>query len=1494
MTLLRTCLGLHRVNLPASTISSCGPIAQGWQHHLNTQDVLRYILLLDASLAKNMDGSCLSCPKDDVSGIQIHLLNTAHFQSSRKLILDLLHPKSKDILESWKSYLIERSSISTDMFRSIFNSCVLMALAMRHCVNLNSTQSSSIESNVLDLCTELMSFLRAGDNETLYETLYQTLHPFAPPCGTTEFDQLSVKEPHMLKIFVIIARVLIDRGARSDEAYAPNDDLMDLDDFPKMHSQHRLESQMATMPRKDLSLEMWLGSFNLVVGGRILLVVAANDNPDITGYLPSQFIDHFLSQTDEEIIASRRLLQEILTSELVIDDTDTKNILERLAEILSSNAFDRCEVTLGMCLDGLAGLEPFWSSSSNDSGGAYAASQMYIWFITVVLENGLASPEVLKGMSRLLLILMRTSPAYGKDAFGLPSPRSSLFNILEKGDASVKFSVGSQLFRVFKLFILKDHDDVFVDILNKLPRDPDWLEGIYVRLFVFEKLASNWPTLLRRCSYHIFETAGKISECVEHATRSVKNISLALKVDGPRQVFALFAPQMLFTWLAPNEKDPAKKPEDISKIPFRIFGFSSLQELAEDAQEEVTALVVMRSQDEILEKLASILEIEESILLQNSFTKVIAYCVAYDICPPKNVTKYVKGETRVRKKLGQEVFAHLLHLHFADIIALFFNLVNQENKVEKSFEKVDTLKDAARILKEMKGFSSSNVELPPNQQPTFRPKYLNTQIEYVCSRTGQEVGSLYTAALVTSIARKLLNTVHPALGSLHACSVLRKLRILISLAGKSAAQGYPLEMLLRSVRPFISDPECTDDAIGIIQYLMSEGSMSLLNTPSFVADLALSLLGSLRALLYSTKASTTQESQYKSTMSKAEAFHEWIGRYLVKYNSPALDSELQSHFQTLVQSALQTTVLGDVKYGTAESHLLHQLLRDEQMDGGLLSKPSRELALSMLCSNFQSPASFRNDIFGTDELSIANASVVWKSCKGLENKQYLSWAARVLGRAFAASGRIHEELLQESNLSKLEQLAAATAPDESGDSRGGILSLLRELTQGHDVQVLGLAESALRVISSTSDDTLDSLFQKHLSESLVVASNWMPYQIPPSELESTPQDLSLDEQLLPEAIIRDQWIRELSTALALAVPKDHLLRSLVPILRQVPGFAEQAFPFILHLVLSVSNQGHHASKREISNAFSGWFENSATTEKNKLKMLLNAVLFLRTQPLPGEKSSADRLRWLDLDYMKAATAAAECGMFKTALLFAEEISSQPARSSRRSLSINSEQSDVPTALLLTIFESIDDPDMYYGVKQNASLDTILARLEYEKDGQKSLAFRGAQYDSHIRRQNPESTQDVQSLVKALDVLSLSGLSHSLLQGQKTIGMTPASLESMFRTARKLEQWDIPVPSTSNSNSITVYKAFQAVNNSLEYSTILQAINEGLESTMSTLVQHDLGASALHDSLQTLATLTEMDEVLSSRGSQQFEEVFTRFQDRSGWMKIGRYVAFRAR
>ena len=213
---------------------------------------------------------------------------------------------------------------------------------------------------------------------------------------------------------------------------------------------------------------------------------------------------------------------------------------------------------------------------------------------------------------------------------------------------------------------------------------------------------------------------------------------------------------------------------------------------------------------------------------------------------------------------------------------------------------------------------------------------------------------------------------------------------------------------------------------------------------------------------------------------------------------------------------------------------------------------------------------------------------------------------------------------------------------------------------------------------------------------------------------------------------------------------------------------------------------------------------------------------------------------------------------------------------------------MPSEILLDIFQNIDDPDLYYGVQQNHSLNTILARLEYERDGPKSLAFRGAQYDSHLRINDSAAAKDAQSLVKALDVLSLNGLSHSLLQTQQSIGMDGTSLESMFRTARKLEQWDIPVPTAVENNAVTVYKTFQAVHLATDQSTIARAINKGFGSIISPAIHQDLGASALHDSLQSLAALVELDEVFGTQGSVQFEELLARFRDRAEWMKTGRY------
>ena len=115
-------------------------------------------------------------------------------------------------------------------------------------------------------------------------------------------------------------------------------------------------------------------------------------------------------------------------------------------------------------------------------------------------------------------------------------------------------------------------------------------------------------------------------------------------------------------------------------------------------------------------------------------------------------------------------FCHIM------FIGTFFDIFDQENAIENSFRKDERLVYAANVMGEIKSFGHLDTHLPPNQQPMFKGKFLAREIMHICSRTPWEVESLWTPALVVSIARRLLGTVHPALGPLHACSVVRKIR----------------------------------------------------------------------------------------------------------------------------------------------------------------------------------------------------------------------------------------------------------------------------------------------------------------------------------------------------------------------------------------------------------------------------------------------------------------------------------------------------------------------------------------------------------------------------------------------------------------------------------------------------------------------------------------------------------------------------------------------
>jgi ataxia telangiectasia mutated family protein len=211
-------------------------------------------------------------------------------------------------------------------------------------------------------------------------------------------------------------------------------------------------------------------------------------------------------------------------------------------------------------------------------------------------------------------------------------------------------------------------------------------------------------------------------------------------------------------------------------------------------------------------------------------------------------------------------------------------------------------------------------------------------------------------------------------------------------------QDYPLELILHALRPFLTDPHCCEDALGIFWYLLDAGQSYLSENPGFTAGIAVLALSSLSNFLASCAESTGQESQSRVTSSsRVGEFHKWLGSFLENYRAPNMDERTEESFQRIVRSAQGLCASGNSMKGSHESDLLFELLQDRTSGQNLLSRPVSDLVISLLGVQFQKPPDFRNDILGEDAAAAANAVAVWQTVRnGNPGSDYRLWAARVI------------------------------------------------------------------------------------------------------------------------------------------------------------------------------------------------------------------------------------------------------------------------------------------------------------------------------------------------------------------------------------------------------------------------------------------------------------------------------------------------------------------
>lgn len=1437
--------------------------------------MLQYLLLLKRPAETNFH--CDVCPQSvKLHGRGIENNDAEPRTQICRSIVEVFLPKfAESVLEFEADFHRPESLPNIEGVRLSISSWLFACLLQSTVLGSSATATHKLQSIIARLKVHSCSLLQYCTKD-LRGLAGEIVQPYLPGYSTAELGHLTQHDPQLLELFQSAADLLDpDIQTPTTGSFEDGDSLDDLFQTTQTNENKDQISQISN--RTNIGLKSSPVGVHAVVQARLVFIKYMTDGCNVQAVLSSSFVEYIEEMEDHQVLARQAMLLHLLHAGLEIAPTEAYRLIDRLGDIIKSPEYYGCEVALSLCLEAMTASVAAWT---DPDGGEFTEISMdlYHFFVEKLLTHHQKSIGTESSLANLFAELMRSQSDL--ELSTLQSPRTSLLFLLRNASLQGKFSIEARIPGLFELFVLHLHNQFLDDIMDSLPTDPDWVEGILFRVYVVGNLASTWPTLLRACVYYILEVPGHFPAAAAHATKSMSDVAASLGLEDTRELFRLFSSQLLYTWL---------EEQAIEKIPYMVFGYNSLEGLVTDCLDEIAGLLTMRDQDPRLREVASLLQMTYEEVLTHSFSKIIAYSVAHDISvPPRSSPeKYIAGEARVRKCLGKERFFELINWHFADILALLFKTTDLIEQIERYLSKKSFYRYAAANLQELRSVESA-ANLPPNQQPAFKAKYLTDEIEHLCRRTQFDVSSLYTPTMVVFIARSLLRSIHPALGSLYACATLRKLRVLIALSDDSCLHGYCLEMLLQSIRPFMTNSECADDAIGVMRYLFTRGTDYLLGAPSFVAGVSLSLLASLRVFLETSPASTTLGSQYRSTISKAQKFHDWFGSYLEQYRGHDLDENSAQAFLTIMNSVHSFAAIGNANVDTTESILLHQLLEDEHSGRNLLSKASRRLAFSLLFARFKRPTSFRDDILGSDALATKYAVNLWNLCQDTAlSNDFLIWAAKTLGRSYAASGEVPKQFIHETNFHTSKSLALCGIGMEV--SRSTILSSLGTVAQSNDQLTASIAESVIRIVIARLDDTISeaetAVYSQFTSDKLWRASSWRPFQLPPTDTLDS-RDTDLGGCFSEAAILTEDWLPKLSIALAKSVKTDALLPVLPRLIEQANEFATCAFPFIMHLVLLSEFQVVQSTRKILSKSFRSWIKIEDFAARANIRALINTILYLRTQPMPGESSSADRIHWLDLDFADVSNAATRCSMFKTALLFLEISISEDSKTSTRRSSTN-KLGMQPLVALVHIYKSIDDPDMFYGVESAPNLDNVLKRLEHERNGMKSLAFRSALYDTNLRLRNESSTTDARSIVGALDTLSFDGLSHCMVQSDQARNAddTPVT----FHTARRLEQWDLPVPVTSYDDSAVIYKIFQAVNNAKSQEPISRALDTGIKDAYMNILnaRNNASAESVRRALQCLAVMTEMDEVLSSSTSKEFEEMSAKFEGRAHWMRIGK-------
>lgn len=1420
--------------------------------------------------------------------------------------------KTKSI---WKDMSQQNpQGITVNMWRVITNFCIITS-ALSALLERNNHPVAALNVATEKLAQSLSHLLAKPQTEQYkMEAVLETCAASSPDIlSLTTLSKTVFCEAGLSFLAPHLARALGSRQEVRQSFYAEDEDFMDIDDGPDSQITNGGSGHEIDVPRHDIQACGEVGALHTCCATYLHLIASLDDRPDNEcETIPPEFIEHLVCKSQPDLLRSRQLVRSLLCGRFRIAADGCLNLLERLTEALidpAAREYNTSEVANCMMVESLIGMTKLWNLEPTGHVSQDVKEQtiaLYEYYTNDMESSGIrASPGLQTCVADFLHGMLRYYSL--SDDSKSPSVRTRLLQLLSKGEITVKNHIAEKLPSIFEVWALPTHDNILQDVDSHLPGDGEDLEGIAMRLLVLSKLASRWNSLLRQCVYRIFAIAGVVEAAALHASHCISVVAHAKNMDDSMSLFRLFAPQIIFTWLDRKRK--------FAEIPYTTFGYDSLRHLLRDVESEAVGQAIMLGLESEVDYIAQELGMKGFELLERNISKAAAYTISWDTCrgsgrnkdlpsneqmlcklisqaDPAHKASSIKGNSRS----GQSSSAKHISLDprsFPQALGYLFQTIDYEERIKKSLEKRNSSDPALHALTKMLNNSHSSVDFNVGIEPSFSAFYLPDQLDRLCRRTFGGITDFWNPTTYTLVMRMLLDRIHPALGSVYARSMIRKIRIVVALAGPVAYQGYPLQMTLQSLRPFLTDIHCAEDTIGIIQYLFENGVQYLGDNLSFVTGICLSILISLRSFLGSTQEVMTQQSQYTASMDSAKAFHRWLTAKIKEYaeNLKMNDRSSVNAFKLITTAASQIRLQGNSTLDSEESKLLLEILEDVRSGRKLLNTTSRNVALNLLCQDFQPAPTATTDILGNDADAAKYAPFVWDSCRrGNVGHGYLRWTARVLGRAFSAFGGV-ERSTAHSHPWSSKDFDMKDIPGRS--SREAIIQDVIDILYSDDRSDVSLAEDALRVIisrlSELRRDEADEVVRNipdHLVEALKLDPSMTTAPQPSEHLERAAVPA-------PSRKAASEWIKDLAVSLCNATSQDPVLGALANLLIGISQMADKLFPYILHLVLLKEYEGDRKVQRIMSDAAMSWFSECSTATIPYARSLLRAILYLRSQPMPKETTRVDRDGWLEIDYLRASEAATTCGMFRTALMFAETYSGTPiVKSISRRSSVLQEPPKLPVKLQLAIYKNLDEPDSFYGVDQGSSLSSAIERFAYEGDGLNSMLFRGARFESQMRRTNILDAADSRGFIGSLIKLNMNSVANALLSTDQLRDIGDEAVDYTLHTARKLGKWDIKAPELNHSESSTLYKAFQGLHYATSEVNAQESIDNQLLATMEFLTRSEDSTSLMKIRLRTLAALSEADELVRCVRPDQLLDAWDRMKGREKWMQTGEYVVDR--